>query len=75
MIGNLKYEDFESLSNTLKAANDNLKIILNNMGSANTSKMKRFTEELDSYIEYLNSTLSLNRDADKALERLKEVSE
>lgn len=75
MIGNLKYEDFESLSNTLKAANDNLKIILNNMGSANISKMKRFTEELDSYIEYLNSTLSLNRDADKALERLKEVSE
>jgi len=72
MIGDLSYNDFEVLEQTLEKENVILKELLKKFPSS--TKMERFTEELDSYVAYLKTPLQLNMDADTALERIKELN-
>lgn len=77
MIDNIAYEDFESIITLLNNSNNNLINILNNLessGNDKTLKMKRFTEELSTYISFLNNTLTINKDADEAIKKIRELN-
>ena len=77
MIDNITYEDFESIITLLNNSNNNLINILNNLESSEndkTLKMKRFTEELSTYISFLNNTLTINKDADEAIKKIRELN-
>ncbi len=77
MIDNITYEDFESIITLLNNSNNNLINILNNLessGNDKTLKMKRFTEELSTYISFLNNTLTINKDADEAIKKIRELN-
>lgn len=77
MIGNIKYDDFDNMCKVLEDNNSKLKETLKYFKDnkiTNTSRMERFSEELDSYIAYLRNNLNLNRDADLALEKIRELN-
>ncbi len=79
MIGNIKYDEYNSIINELETSNDNLKKIINYynekiVSKSQSIKMSRFTKEIENYIEYLKSTYKINTDADKVIEALRQSS-
>lgn len=77
MIGELSEEQFLTIIKILTTANENLKVILatyNKMAENTSAKMDRFTKEIDNYINYLNRNYKINKDAEEALARLKELN-
>lgn len=77
MIGNLKYEEMNKITELLENSNENLKKMLDYYQEKNQTavvKMKRFSLELETYINYLKGTYQMNQDADQALQNLKELN-
>lgn len=77
MIGNLTYEEMDSIINLLEISTSNLKKIVQfykNKVETGTMKMERFNMELENYITYLKNSSKINKDADIALTRIKELN-
>ncbi len=77
MIDKLTYEEIDNIVNILSNSNVNIKNIINEYkqkSETGTIKMERFSIELDNYINYLKSIIKINKDADNALEKLKELN-
>lgn len=77
MIGSLKYEEISNIIELLAASNENLKKMLDyyqEKDQTATVKMKRFSLELETYINYLKDIYKMNKDADQALETIKELN-
>ena len=64
MIGELKYEDLEKITADLKRQVDTLNRLLK---ARNTTELNDFIATLEAYTKYLESTIEMNKDADKAL--------
>lgn len=67
MIGELKYEEVEEVSNTLKRASSKINELIKDK---NIQELADFAATVEGYSKYLDTTLEINKDADKALEKL-----
>ena len=77
MIGNLKYEEFELIIKELESSIDNLDNIINiykEKVDNGTLRMERFSNEMKNYVSYLKAQVDINKDADIAISRLKELN-
>ncbi len=68
MIGNLKYEEIESISLELEKCASNIKDIIKDDDLQN---LVEFTTTVDAYSKYLRTSIELYKDADKVLQDLK----
>lgn len=69
MIGALSYEEVLKVKEELLASCDSLRDILKDK---NIQEMDEFVSTVDGYSKYLETTVSLYQDADKALMELTE---
>lgn len=67
MIGNLSYNDMLKLANELEKSSNNIKSLISEKQNNNINNIKRFCEELDSYVRFLTSSIQLYKDSDDAL--------
>lgn len=67
MIGNLSYNDMLKLANELEKSSNNIKSLISEKQNNNTNNIKKFCEELDSYVRFLTSSIQLYKDSDDAL--------
>ena len=67
MIGNLSYNDMLKLANELEKSSNNIKSLISEKQNNNINNIKKFCEELDSYVRFLTSTIQLYKDSDDAL--------
>lgn len=67
MIGNLSYNDMLKLANELEKSSNNIKSLISEKQNNNINNIKKFCEELDSYIRFLTSSIQLYKDSDDAL--------
>ncbi len=67
MIGELKYEEISAIANALKKESS---IINELIKDKNIQELSDFTATVEGYSKYLETTLEINKDADKALEEL-----
>lgn len=67
MIGNLSYNDMLKLANELEKSSNNIKSLISEKQDNNTNNIKKFCEELDSYVRFLTSSIQLYKDSDDAL--------
>ena len=67
MIGNLSYNDMFKLANELEKSSNNIKSLISEKQNNNINNIKRFCEELDSYVRFLTSSIQLYKDSDDAL--------
>lgn len=77
MIGELTYEEMDLVIKMLETASGNLKKIVEyykNKVETGTMKIERFNMELENYITYLKNNNKINKDADLALSRIKELN-
>ncbi len=77
MINNISYEQLLAIIEILTKSNNNLKIILEHYKDdikTGTVRMQRFTQEIDNYINYLKNSYEINKDADLALSKLKDLN-
>lgn len=77
MIGNLSYEEIENIIKTLEISNSNLKKILDYYQSkteTGTMRIERFTMELENYINYLKKNNKIYKDADSAVQKIRELN-
>ncbi len=77
MIGNLSYEEIENIIKTLEISNSNLKKILDYYQSkteTGTMRIERFTMELENYINYLKKNTKIYKDADSAVQKIRELN-
>ena len=68
MIGNLTYNQVESIAKELEESIATITAITKNL---NVEEMQDFLSTVEGYSKYLRTTIELNKDADKALEDLK----
>lgn len=77
MIGNLSYEEIENIIKTLEISNSNLKKILDYYQSkteTGTMRIERFNMELENYINYLKKNKQIYKDADVAVQKIRELN-
>lgn len=77
MIDKLTYDEFNYIINALESSSKNLDSIITiykGKVDTGTARMERFSIELKNYIKYLKNTLEINKDADIALETLRELN-
>lgn len=77
MIGNLSYEEIENIIKTLEISNSNLKKILDYYQSkteTGTMRIERFNMELENYINYLKKNKQIYKDADIAVQKIRELN-
>ena len=77
MINNISYEQLLAIIEILTKSNNNLKIIFEHYKDdikTGTVRMQRFTQEIDNYINYLKNSYEINKDADLALSKLKDLN-
>ncbi len=67
MIGNLSYNDMLKLANELEKSSNNIKSLISEKQNNNINNIKKFCEELDSYVRFLTSSIQLYKDSDDAL--------
>ena len=67
MIGNLSYHDMLKLANELEKSSNNIKSLISEKQNNNINNIKKFCEELDSYVRFLTSSIQLYKDSDDAL--------
>ena len=74
MIDKLTYEEFEGIIKGLEISKENISnLVAKYKENNNVIRMEKFTNDLGRYIEYLKSTLQINKDADNVLNRLREL--
>ena len=71
MIDKYSYEDMEKYSSELMSSSQTIKDILSKITSSDNKKVEKFCASVEAYSNYLNSLVKLNKDADIALEYLK----
>ncbi len=68
MIGTMSYEEVLSIAKELEIS---VKTINNVIKDQNINELEDFTSTVESYAKYLQTTVELNKDADKVIEKLK----
>ena len=68
MIGTLTYEQVENIAKDLENATTTIKSIIKDL---NIEELEDFLSRVERYSKYLQTTVDLNKDADQALEELK----
>ncbi len=68
MIGTMTYEQVETIIKELENATTT---ISSTIKDKNIEELEDFVSTVEGYSKYLKTTLELNKDADKALEELK----
>lgn len=68
MIGNMNYDQVETIAKELETATTTVENITK---SLNIEALEDFTSTVEGYFKYLRTTIEINKDADKALENLK----
>ncbi len=68
MIGTLTYEQVENIAKDLENATTTIKSIIKDL---NIEELEDFLSTVERYSKYLQTTVDLNKDADQALEELK----
>lgn len=71
MIGKLTYEQIIECIEQLKTSNDTITTLIENKESYD---LQNFVGVVDRYIKYLETTVELYQDADKALAKLAEAN-
>jgi len=77
MIGNITYEEMDNIIKILEVSNNNLKKILDYYHqklNVNTTRIESFNIEVENYINYLKNITKINKDADIALKKLKDLN-
>ena len=77
MMGKLTYDQVEQLLTVIVNSNTNLRTVLNYYSTDSelglkTNKLLQFCNELDRYVENLKETVTLNKDVDSVIDRLKQ---
>ena len=67
MIDQLKYEEVQNISNGLKKE---ISIIQELIKNKNIQELVDFLATVEGYSKYLDTTIEINKDADKALKEL-----
>ena len=67
MIDQLKYEEVEAVSNTLKKE---ASVIQELITGKNIQELADFIATVEGYSKFLDTTIEMNKDADKALQEL-----
>ena len=67
MLGSLSYEELLQLANSISNSSNSIREISSRYGE-NLTDVISFCDSLDSYVKYIESSITLNKDADKALE-------
>lgn len=70
MIGTLTYEQVENIAKDLENATTTIKSIIKDL---NIEELEDFLSTVERYSKYLQTTVDLNKDADQALEELKNM--
>ncbi len=68
MIGTLTYEQVENIAKDLENATTTINSIIKDL---NIEELEDFLSTVERYSKYLQTTVDLNKDADQALEELK----
>lgn len=68
MIGNLTYDQVESIAKELEQS---IATITTVTKSLNVEELQDFLSTVEGYSKYLKTTVEMSKDADKALEELK----
>lgn len=68
MIGTMSYEEVLSIAKELETS---VKTINSVIKDQNINELEDFTSTVESYAKYLQTTVELNKDADKVIEKLK----
>ena len=68
MIGTMSYEEVLSIAKELETS---VKTINNVIKDQNINELEDFASTVESYAKYLQTTVELNKDADKVIEKLK----
>lgn len=67
MIGNLTYDQVADIANQLKDCVETLTNLVENKSS---EELQNFVSSVDRYVKYLETTIELYKDADKAISEL-----
>lgn len=67
MLGSLNYDELQELSKSLSNSSQNIRSIIEKYGD-NLMNVIEFCDSIDSYSKFIDSNISLNKDADQALE-------
>ena len=67
MLGSLNYDVIQELSKSLSNSSKNIRAIIEIYGDYLISVIE-FCDSLDSYSKFIDNNISLNKDADQALE-------
>lgn len=70
MIGTLTYEQVENIAKDLENATTTINSIIKDL---NIEELEDFLSTVERYSKYLQTTVNLNKDADQALEELKNM--
>lgn len=68
MIGTLTYEQVENIAKDLENATTTINSIIKDL---NIEELEDFLSTVERYSKYLQTAVNLNKDADQALEELK----
>ena len=66
MLGSLKYEELLERAKSIAISSNNIRTIVERYGESMEEVIK-FCDCLDSYSKFIDSSVSLNKDADQAL--------
>lgn len=67
MLGSLSYEELMKQAKSIETSADSIRNIVSKYGE-DLQDVIGFCDSLDSYVKYIESSIALNKDADKALE-------
>ena len=67
MLGSLNYNEIQELSKSLSNSSKNIRAIIEKYGD-NLINVIEFCDSIDSYSKFIDNNISLNKDADQALE-------
>lgn len=67
MMNSLSYDELSDLSQSLSNSSENIRKIIEKYGE-DLTKVMEFCDCIDSYSKFLDTNISLNKDADQALQ-------
>lgn len=67
MLGSLSYEELLQLANSISTSSNNIRSIASKYNE-NLNDIISFCDSLDSYVKYIENSVTLNKDADLALQ-------
>lgn len=70
MINNLTYEEALAISKELKASADEINLLIKDKKA---QELQDFVSTVEGYSKYIETTVELHMDADKALQELKDT--